>query len=136
MRILLLACLILASTANAQEIECPKFYPWEDTVLAEVPYKHTGKGVVAREELSSASAMWGDFNNPAEFHGGPENKVKGGTDIVMPPNSAWFVCWYGRGRTIGWWEQLKHDPDKVKGCTMKIRNKVGRDPMDIKFVCK
>lgn len=138
MRYLLFACLVLASTAKAQEIECPKFYPWQDTVLAEVPYKHNGKGVVAKEELSGASAMGGDFNSkpPTEFIGGPSKKVKGGTDIQMPLDTRWFVCWYGRGRTVAWWEELKHDPDKVEECTMKIRNKVGREPMAIKFACK
>jgi hypothetical protein len=132
------AWLILASTAQAQEIECPKFYPWEDTVLAEVPYRHNGKGVVARAELTGASAMGSPYNfkPPIEFQGGPVNKVRGGTEIEMPLDTKWFVCYYGKGTAIAWWEELKHDPNKVKNCTMKIQNKVGRDPMDIRFVCK
>lgn len=138
MKKLLFACLILTSTAQAQEVACPKFYPWEDTVLAEVPYRHEGKGVVAKEELSGASAMGSPYNfkPPIEFIGGPAKNVKGGADIEMPLDTRWFVCYYGKGTTIAWWEELKHDPNKVKNCTMKIRDKMGRDPMDIKFICK
>jgi hypothetical protein len=135
---LLFACLALSSSAQAQEIACPKFYPWEDTVIAAVPYQHNGQGVVEKQELSGASAMGSSYNvkPPIEFRGGPETKVKGGTDIVMPTDTKWFVCWYGLGRSAAWWEELKHDPGKVKACVMKIREKAGRDPMDIKFVCR
>lgn len=135
MKRLLFILLCLPLAASATEVQCPKFYPWEDTLLAEVPYKHSGKGVVAREELSSASAMWGDFNTPAEYRGGPERKVKGGFDVVMPPTTRWLVCWYGKGRTVSWWEELKHDPKRVKQCVLKIRDKSGSDPMDIRFTC-
>ena len=70
---LLFACLILAPAAQAQEVSCPKFYPWQDTVLTEVPYRHNGKGVVPKQELSGASAMGSPFNAaypPIEFQGG------------------------------------------------------------------
>jgi hypothetical protein len=134
---LLLACLILAPAAQAQEVSCPKFYPWQDTVLTEVPYRHVGKGVVPKQELSGASAMGSPYNAPhppIEFQGSTEKKLKGGVDLAMPTLTKYFVCRYSGGVT--WWEELKHDPKKVNGCTMKIRDKVGSDPMDISFACK
>jgi hypothetical protein len=138
MKKLLLVLMTFVPIAQADEVDCPKFYPSEDTVLTEVPYRHNGKGIVAKQELSGASAMGSPYNfkPPMEFHGGHVNKVKGGTDIEMPLDTRWFVCYYGKGTTVAWWEELKHDPDKIKNCTIKIRDKVGRDPMDIKFVCK
>lgn len=134
MRGQLLACLVLVSAAQAQEIECPKFYPWQDTALTEVPYGHAGKGVVKKRELSGAAVMVDDFNMPGDLHGGDQRKVPGGVDIQFPADATYFVCYYG-DRTIAWWEKLKHDPKKVKGCTLKMRDKVGRDPMNIRFVC-
>jgi hypothetical protein len=134
MKNLLLVGLLASSTAQAQVAECPKFYPWQDTVLAEVPYQHKGKGVVAKQRLAGAGAFWGDFNDTAEIHGGPEKRVKGGTDTEMPANTRWLVCWYGPGRSISWWEELKAD-GKASRCTLQVRDG-GRDPMDIKMVCK
>jgi hypothetical protein len=135
MKKLLLACLILAPAAQAQVFECPKFYPWQDTVMAEVPYKHNGKGVVRKQELFGANWMGGDFNDTfGEMQGPPTKKVKGGVDIVVPTFARWLVCDYGGG--ISWWEELKLDKNKAQSCVMQVRDKVGRDPMDIKLVCK
>lgn len=135
MRSLLFLCLLFNAVAQAQEISCPKFYPSEDAVLGEVPYQHRGKGVVRRQELSGASWMGGDFNDTfGEMMGGSE-KVRGGVDVVMPTSAKWLVCWYGGGRDVAWWEELK--PSATKGnCRIQIRNKTGRDPMDIKMICK
>jgi hypothetical protein len=133
-----IACLVLCTTpaAHAQVYECPKFYPSQDTVLAEVPYQHEGQGVVARRVLTSASVTRDDFNKPSgELYGSGEKKVKGGVDIDFPANVTWFVCWYGEGRTVAWWEKLKPDQGKVQGCTMQIRDD-HRNPKDIKLVCK
>jgi hypothetical protein len=136
MKRLLFSCLLLGSTAQAQVFECPKFYPWQDTVLPEVPYKHNGKGVVAKRELTSASVMQDEFNKPwGELYGSGEKKVKGGVDIDFPADVTWFVCWYGDGRSIAWWEELKLNRAAVRGCTMQIRDD-HRNPKDIKLVCK
>jgi hypothetical protein len=133
---LLFTCLLFGSAAQAQVYECPKFYPWQDTVLAEVPYKHNGKGVVAKRELVSASVMQDEFNKPwGELYGSGEKKVRGGVDIDFPRDITWFVCWYGDGRQVAWWEELKLDQSKVQGCTMQIRDD-HRNPKDIKLVCK
>jgi hypothetical protein len=73
---LLFVCLLFSADAEAQEISCPKFYPSEDVVLGEVPYRHSGKGVLKKQELSGASWMGGDFNDTfVELAGGSE-KVK------------------------------------------------------------
>jgi hypothetical protein len=68
------------------------------------------------------------------MQGPPEKKVKGGVDIVVPTFARWLVCDYGGG--ISWWEELKLDKNKTHSCVMQVRDKVGRDPMDIKLVCK
>ncbi|MEW6369917.1 MAG: STY0301 family protein [Pseudomonadota bacterium] len=135
MKKILLVGLLFASTAQAKEISCPKFYPWQDTVLAEVPYQHTGKGVIKKQELSGASWMGGDFNDTFGEMVGGVTKVEGGLDIQVPSFAKWFVCWYGGG-AVAWWEELKLTSAKVKSCKIEVRNKVGRDPMDAKLVCK
>lgn len=133
MKRLLLIASLLAGNAQSQEFSCPKFYPWQDTVQAEVPYGHHGKGVVAKNELRDAGVFWGDFNRSAEVHGGPGRKVKGGSDTAFP-RADWLVCWYGPGQAIAWWEELKLAKG-VRGCTLQLRDG-GRDPMDVKLVCK
>jgi hypothetical protein len=135
MRRLILVCLILTPAIKAQEFECPKFYPSQDTVLTEVPYKHNGKGVVAKAELHGATWMGGDFNDRfGVMQGPPEKKVKGGVDVDVPTFARWLVCDYGGG--VRWWEELKLDNKKVKECTMQVRNKVDGNPMDVKLACK
>jgi hypothetical protein len=136
MKILLIAaCLIFSTHVHAQVHECPKFYPWQDTVLAEVPYQHHGKGLVKKRQLSGASVMIDEFNKPGELHGGERKQVKGGVDIDYPANITWFVCYYGEGSDISWWEELKLNHSKVQGCTVQIRDD-HRNPKDIKLVCK
>jgi|AraplaDrversion2_2_1032049.scaffolds.fasta_scaffold00723_40 hypothetical protein len=136
MKRLLLVCLIFGTVAQAQEISCPKFYPFEDTVLGEVPYQHSGKGVLKRQELSGANWMAGDFNDTFGEMIGQSDKVKGGVDISVPSFAKWFVCWYGKGEAVAWWEELKPGANKAGTCKIQIRNKTGRDPMDIKLVCR
>jgi hypothetical protein len=130
---ILIACLIAAPVAQAQVFECPKFYPFEDTVLSETPYKHNGKGVVTKAELSGAGVYSGDFKGDMQLAPADVKKVKGGTDSYFMP-ATWLVCDYGGG--IRWWEELKLNQDKTQSCVLQVRNKVGRDPMDIKLVCK
>jgi hypothetical protein len=78
MRTLLLAGLVLCSTANAQvfSVECPKFYPPQDSALAVVPPGHQGKGLVEKRELENVGIFGGEFGGKEEFVSGYEKKVK------------------------------------------------------------
>jgi hypothetical protein len=136
MRKILLAWVFVASAVQAQEISCPKFYPSEDTVLTGTPYQHSGTGVLKNQELSSAGWMGGGFNDTYGEMAGGSDRVKGGADIVVPTFARWFVCWYGGGRAVAWWEELKPDTVNAGSCKIRLRNKIGSDPMDIKLVCK
>lgn len=136
MKRLFFVCVVFSTAAQAQEISCPKFYPFEDTALAEVPYQHSGKGILKKQELSGANWMGGDFNDTFGEMAGKRDKVKGGVDVPVPGFAKWFVCWYGGGQAVAWWEALKPDAHKSGNCKIQIRDKIGRDPMDIKLVCK
>jgi hypothetical protein len=123
---------LVVQPALAQVFECPKFYPFQDTVLPEVPYGHNGKGVVARGELTGARWMGGEFNDTfGVMQGPPPKKVQGGENSAVPTFARWLVCDYSSGTQ--WWEELKLA--KVKQCTLQVRNRKGRNPMDIKLVC-
>jgi hypothetical protein len=132
MRALLFACLIV-STAHAQTVECPKFYPSQDTSLAEVPYQHKGKGIVSKAKLSGASMYIGELGGPGELRG-DDRQVKGGWDVNygFGREPKWLVCSYGRNGDVMWWEPID---SKATHCTLKIREG-GRDPMDVTLTCK
>jgi hypothetical protein len=132
MRAAALLLLILAPAAAAQVIECPKFYPWQDTELAEVPYQHKGKGFVAKTKLTGAGMYIGELNGQGELMGAG-TKVRGGWDIEygFGPEPKWLVCSYGSNGDIRWWEQID---SKMTRCTLKMREG-GRDPMDAKLTC-
>lgn len=134
MKTLLLAFVLTGSGASAKEISCPKFYPSQETVLPEAPYQHKGKGFVPKQELSGANWMGGELGDTSGEMMGGVTKVKGGRDIIVPAFARWMVCWYGGG--VSWWEEL--NPQTIRGdrCVIQVRNKVGRDPMDIKLTCK
>lgn len=131
MRALLLA-LLVAPAVQAQVIECPKFYPWQDTKLAEVPHQHKGAGFVSKAKLSGAGMYTGELNGQGELMGDGK-KVKGGWDVEygfgLEPK--WLVCSYGSSGEIRWWEQI--DP-KATRCTLTMREG-GRAPMDAKLTC-
>jgi hypothetical protein len=134
MRRLLTAFLALSSTASAQTIECPKFYPWQDTPIAEVPHQHKGKGFVARAKLNGAGLFTGEMNGQGEMIG-DRRKVKGGINVhygFAPPETKWFVCSYGSAGDITWWEQLDR---KATSCNLEIRES-GRDPMSARIRCE
>lgn len=134
MKRLLLTLAIIAPCALAKDISCPKFYPSQDTALPEVPYLHKGKGFVPKQELSGANWMGGELGDTSGEMIGGVTRVKGGRDITVPAFARWMVCWYGGG--VSWWEEL--NPKSIKGdkCVIHVRDKVGRDPMDIKMTCK
>jgi len=136
MKISLLGCLLLSAVAQAQEIACPKFYPSEDFVFADASYQHGGKGVLKKQELSGASWMGGDFNDTFGEMTGGIKKVKGGMETSVPTFAKWFVCWYGGGRAVAWWQELKPERVKAGNCRIQLRDKTGRDPMDARLVCK
>lgn len=128
---LIFGCWFLLYSAQAQTVECPKFYPWEDTTIPEVPYQHRGKGLVKRQQITGAGAFVGEMNGHGEIQGGRAD-VKGGYDIELPLAIRWFVCEYGDN--IRWWEELKLGPN-VKSCTIQVRENK-KYPMDAKLVCK
>jgi hypothetical protein len=133
MKSLLLASILLASSAGAQVIECPKFYPWQDTPMTEVPFRHTGKGFVAKAKLSGAGMFTGEANGQEELIG-DRTKVKNGWDVqhgFAGGEAKWLVCSYGSGE-ITWWEQIG---SRVTSCKIEAR-KAGRDPMSVKATCK
>ncbi|NNG25128.1 hypothetical protein [Telluria aromaticivorans] len=66
---ILFFCLPWLRTRTDKPVECPKFYPSEDTVLAEVPYRHQGIGMVPKAWLQGASAYLGEFNCRTELQG-------------------------------------------------------------------
>ena len=53
MKIILLACLAVAPTAQGQVVVCPKLYTSTETLLSIAPLQHhtTGKGVLSQECL-------------------------------------------------------------------------------------
>jgi uncharacterized protein YfiM (DUF2279 family) len=127
-----LACL-LSPAVHAQVIECPKFYPWQDTKLAEVPYQHKGQGFVAKAKLAGAGMYTGEINGRGELMG-DSSKVKGGWDVqhsFAAGETKWLVCSYGRG-DITWWE---HIDARATRCTLKLRQG-GRDPISATLTCQ
>lgn len=130
---LILAFLMLPAAIQAQVVECPKFYPWQDTPLSEVPYQHKGKGIVKKRELTGASGFDGELNGAAELQGIRKN-VKGGYDVELPGATKWLVCWYGERGDISWWEQL--DSSKTTRCVLRVRSKNSEGMMDATMTCK
>jgi hypothetical protein len=131
-RALVLAALV-APAVQAHVVECPKFYPWQDTPLAEVPYRHKGQGFVARSVLRGAVMYTGEINGKAELVG-DARKMKDGREVAYgfePGESKWLVCSYGDG-SVTWWEQM--DP-KATSCLVRTRDG-GRDPMGVKATCR
>lgn len=102
-------------------------------MLAEVPFKHQGKGLVSKAELSGAGVYLGAFNGDMQLAPSTVKQVQGGTDSYFLP-AAWLVCDYGGG--ISWWEQLQLDPHSATSCILQSRKKVGRSPMDISLICR
>lgn len=131
MRCALLLCLWIG-VAQAQTVECPRAYPWEDTRLHEVPYRHNGLGVVAKGRLNGG-AMFGGEGRDLEQIGMP-SKVKGGKNIsyMFPADEMkWLLCTYGAGGDIQWWEQVS---SRATECTVEERGK-GRE-MTVRAVCR
>jgi len=136
MKISLLAYLFLSTAAQAQEIVCPRFYPSADVIVSDVSYQQGGKGVFKKQALSGASWMGGEFNDTFGEMAGGSKKVKGGTDTAVPTFAKWFVCWYGNGRAVAWWQELRPEFVKAGNCKVQLRDKAGRDLMDARLVCK
>ena len=132
MRAVLLA-LLVAPVVQAQVVDCPKFYPWQDTALAEVPYQHKGKGIVVKAKLSGAAMYIGEMGGQGELEG-DIREVKGGRNVTygFGPEPKWLVCYYGSSGDVRWWEQIE---SRVTSCIVRIRDG-GRNPMDVTATCK
>jgi len=136
--IFLIPLVLPLASAQAQvvEFECPKFYPSQDTALAEVPYQHKGKGIIKRRELYNVALFWGDSSGIMELAPAFDKKVKDGTDVgFLPPT--WLVCYYGN---VSWWEEVNADKMAEKGqikegCILQIRDRV-QGTAGYKLVCK
>jgi hypothetical protein len=133
MKACLLILLAVAPAVRAQVVECPKFYPWQDTVLAEVPYGHKGKGMVTKERLTGAGLTVGEFNGGGDMQGLRKN-VKGGheVDYGTIDGPKWLVCAYGPGN-VTWWEQLD---SKKAACRLQVRERNTKGMMDATLTCK
>jgi hypothetical protein len=120
MKTLFLIGLLVVPLVQARPIECPKFYPWEDSRLTEVPYQHNGTGIVSKSRLTGAGVFEGELNGRGE-RVGMRRDVKGGYDVefgFMPGEQKWVVCSYGKAGEINWWERL--DP-KATRCVLQVR---------------
>lgn len=136
MKTVFFTCLLVSAGAAAQEISCPKFYPAEDVMLPVASPQQGAKGILKKQALSGASWMGGDFNDTFGEMAGGSKKVKGGMDTAIPGFAKWFVCWYGGGRAVAWWQELKPEVVKAGNCKIQIRDKASRDPMDARLVCR
>lgn len=135
MRLALLACLILASAAQAQVVECPAFYPSLDTVLSEVPHQHKGKGLVRKGRLSGAAMSEGKFNGDAMsmVHGlRTETKDSWEEEFPIFRGPKWLICFYAPGN-ISWWEQLE---DRPAACRLNVAKKNAEGVMKATLTCK
>ncbi len=136
MKTVLFACLLVSAGAQAEEISCPKVYPAEDVMLPDATPQQSAKGILKKQVLSGASWMGGEFNDTFGEMAGGSKKVEGGMDTAVPTFARWFVCWYGGGRAVAWWQELRPELVKAGNCTIRLRDKGGRDPMDARLVCK
>lgn len=135
MKRLLIAVLVLSSTAKAQEVKCPEFYPEKEVTLAETPSGHKGIGLIRGANLSSAFMYVGELHSDPSMNQAMQEvptKVKGGWDMIYnftpKDTKRWLICVYGgdresvdrpriHGRTE-WWEMI--DPRK-SSCVLRFR---------------
>lgn len=131
----LLASLIVTTAAQAQVVECPKFYPSQDTVLSEVPYQHKGKGLVRKGRLTGAAMSEGEFNGDAmSIMHGLRKETKGSWEEEFPRfhGPKWLVCFYEPGN-VSWWEQIGDGP---LACTLRVTPKNSENMTDAKLACR
>lgn len=104
----LLALLMLASTANAQSIDCPK--------------------KLGIYWLTDASTY---FDKKSEIQG-ERKELKNGYDEILPPNVEYLVCEYENAQKK--WRRFQ-PKDGINSCALQLRriaNKVER----ISLICK
>lgn len=137
---LLVVALCCPLSALADVIGCPKFYPWEDTALAEVPFGHSGMGNVVKSPLAGASIWERELLGKGVELVGETNKVRGGSDTKYafgPGEEKWLVCFYGKDGSIQWWERLGRPSTS---CMVEVRTATARknypnDPVSVRAVC-
>lgn len=134
MKAFILTCLIPGAAAYAQVVECPKSYPWKDTVLAETPSQHKGKGIVGQQLLTGAGLNVGEFNGGGDIQGRRQD-IKGGYEVHFGSWSGpkWLVCTYGPGNAVSWWEELS---SKETDCKLTVLKKKSNGPVDATLACK
>ena len=134
MKSYLLASVICVSAAQAQVVECPKFYPQADTVFSEVPPHHTGTGMVMRQPLSGALLNVGEFNGGGDIEG-LRKDAKNGYEVKFGiwDGRKWLVCFYGPNNSVRWWEPLNEGEVE---CTLKVVKKNAQGAMDAVLTCK
>lgn len=125
MRNILFAALMLASTVNAQDVECPKSYPTKAVTLTDKPLGHEGNARLRSAYLSFAYMFSGELYAEQTMVPPGGKKVKGGWDTEFyftPGEPHWLVCRYGGSKwgdgDIEWWEKLGQ---KITSCTLKVR---------------
>jgi hypothetical protein len=134
MKTFILICLMPGAIAHAQTVECPKFYPSKDTVLADAPSQHKGKGVVAQQPLTGAGLNVGEFNGGGDIQGRRQD-IKGGYEVHFGSWSGpkWLVCTYGSGNAVSWWEELN---SKETDCKLTVLKKKSNGQIDAALACK
>jgi hypothetical protein len=121
--LIFLAC----GAANAQVIECPPTFPYEQAKLAD-----DSKGIVRPSRLSGGGAYFGELGGQGELQGDRKD-VKGGVDVQFGFHAGeqkWFVCGYGQGG-IGLWRTIDA---KATTCTMRQRRR--GDVTTVRAECK
>jgi nitric oxide synthase oxygenase domain/subunit len=82
MRTALFSLLFVVPIVQSQVVECPKFYPWPDTQVAEVPYQHKGTGFIAKAKLAGAGMYTGELNGKGEMQGSVGKLRAAGTSTI------------------------------------------------------
>jgi hypothetical protein len=137
MRILFFAAAVLSATssATAQDVICPHFYPEKDATLTEVPAGHSGSGLLRGSNLSSAFMYVGELHSDPTMNQPMQEvptKAKDGWDMrynfTPKDTQRWLVCVYGGDRESAdrplahgkteWWEKVDHS---VGSCTLRFR---------------
>ncbi|TFW27959.1 STY0301 family protein [Massilia horti] len=117
--------IVLASAVNAQEVECPKFFPAEVITLGGKLSGHAASARLTSANLSFAYMFSGQLYAEQTMVPPGDEKVKGGwnTEFYFTPEEKhWLVCRYGGSKwgdgNIERWEQLGQ---KITSCMLKVR---------------
>ena len=127
MKYLLMIMLLLSTSVQAQQIQCPSRYPLEGVTLDQTPQGHQGRGNVSGQQLLNGGGRFEDDPKDGFELQGLYRKVKGGYDMLFDfsgTGQKWFSCAYGQGGEIQWYERVD---DHARFCRIQVRNKPGRE---------